>query len=222
MITIGVVYYNQPEMLLRHFEAWQAYADRAEFVVVDDCSRVVPRNCPSYVKIFRITTDIPWNQTGARNLVHYVASNDWVMSMDCDHVLPLEAFNQLDELHLDDELDVYFLARKFSHGNKEGKMHSSFLCNRHTFLAVGGHDEDLAGHYGGVDRSWREMVDANLNYHWLENIKVLNHSFDPSIQDANVSGMSRDASRNKGIVNEKKKQGLPRGEILRFEWERIQ
>ena len=221
MLTIGVIYFNQPEMLELHLREWRKYKDAAEFVVIDDCSKMPPVVKDDFVKVYRITDDIPWNQTGARNLLHLVAENDWVLSTDCDHVVTHETFKQLSALDTNDVLNVYFLDRQFSHGNKTNRMHSSFVCNRHTFLAVGGHDEDLAGRYGGVDQSWTDMVQHKLLYHWCDDIKVINHSFDPDIKDANVADLPRDPKKNLALIKQKKMMGLPRGEIIRFNWERI-
>jgi hypothetical protein len=220
-ITVGVVYFNQPEMLKQHFKEWVKYQDGVEFIVVDDCSKAPPVVSLDFVKIYRILDDIPWNQTGARNLLHYVAENEWVVSTDCDHVVTHDAFKKISELPIDDELRVFFLNRKFSHSIKKNKMHSSFYCNRYTFLAVGGHDEDLAGRYGAVDQSWECKVRKDLNYDWREDICVENHSFNPEIKDANVAGLSRDPKVNMRLLNFKLRNGQPRGSILRFRWERI-
>jgi hypothetical protein len=222
MITIGVTYYNQPDMLSRHIDAWQSFSEDVEFVLIDDFSDKRILNVPKFIKIYRILDDIKWNQTGARNLLHYVANYEWVLSMDCDHLITAEQFSKIKMLNRSNPMDVYFINREFTHNPKKNKMHSTFMCNRHTFLAVGGHDEDLAGHYGGVDQSWVAKVKHVLNYHWMDDIHVINFANDPNIKDANTTGLDRDFKRNMEIYRQKLKKGQPRGETLRFDWVREQ
>lgn len=221
MISVGVIFFNQPEMLKIHLKEWSKYRDHAEFIVIDDCSSLTPVLDVDFVKVYRIIDDIPWNQTGARNLLYHVASNNWVLSTDCDHVVTRETFDQVLRLSTDDDLDIYFLNRVFSHGLKKNRMHSSFYCNRHTFLAAGGHDEDLAGNYGGVDQSWEQKVRDLLNYHWCDDICVECHSANPKINDASVINLDRNPKKNMELFRKKLKGGQPRGEILRFRWERV-
>jgi hypothetical protein len=222
IITIGVLYFNQKHMIRKHYESWERYQDQAEFIIIDDCSNEKIKSAPNFVKQYRITDNIPWNQTGARNLLHYVAENDWVLSMDCDHVLDIEQFKRVMKLEMSNTLDVYFLNRLFTHNAKKNRMHSTFLCNRNTFLAVGGHDEDLSGFYGAVDESWLQKVKQKLRYNWLQNIYVMNYSNDKSIVDANTSEFDRNSKRNMDLFKKKLRNNQPRGSTLRFKWERIQ
>lgn len=222
-ITVGVLYYNQLEMLKYHLSEWLKYKDEAEFIIVDDCS-LIPLKLPleySFVKVYRITDNINWNQTGARNLVYLKANNQWVFTSDIDHVLTHKSFSLLLNLLKDkknENKEIYFLDRDFACGFKKGRMHSSFIIDKHVYLAIGGQDEDFAGNYGGVDQSFYKKSLKYLNYNWLSNIRVLNYSFCDFIKDANVQILDRNSKRNMALYHKKMRKGFPITKMIRFNW----
>ena len=199
------------------------YLSDAKFLIVDDCSVVLmPRHIMKTpeIDVYRIVDDKPWNQTGARNLIHEVAETDWVLSTDCDHVVSKQEFEKISKLDMSDPDKVYFFSRKFTHGNKNNRMHSSFLINRHTYNEIGGHDEDLAGNYGGVDQSWMEICQSRLDYTWVDDIKITTYQNHPLYKDANVF-LERNSSHNMNLIAAKRKKDFPRGEMIRFNWVKL-
>ncbi len=96
-------YCNQQDIsevvsLLREYETMPASVlDYVQFVIVDDCSPL-EYEIPEFnlnLTWLRITTDIPWNQGGSRNLGVTYAASDKILMTDLDHVLPVSTFTYL-------------------------------------------------------------------------------------------------------------------------------
>ena len=103
-LTIAVLYYANPRLLLRHLSVVVSYPqevrDRLNYMVMDDCSpraleaaRYITAAHISSVQIlvYRIQTDLAWNIGGARNLAFHVSPTSRVLLLDVDVMLPLAA-----------------------------------------------------------------------------------------------------------------------------------
>jgi hypothetical protein len=77
--------------LLQRYERYSPdLLDRIQFVIVDDGSPLPYRIPKLNLNIcwLKITDDIPWNQSGARNLGITCAPSDKVLMTDLDHEFP--------------------------------------------------------------------------------------------------------------------------------------
>ncbi|NDC66130.1 MAG: hypothetical protein EBZ73_05900, partial [Burkholderiaceae bacterium] len=72
LLTLIVHIYNNQNLVNLQSETWKEWGNipELEIIFVDDGSqpRLDLSMLPNWVKKFRITDDIPWNQPGAKNL----------------------------------------------------------------------------------------------------------------------------------------------------------
>lgn len=226
-LTIVSTYYNHPQMVQDQIAHWETLpADlrsQIEFILVDDCSAQPPLLPPTSLdlKIFRVTTDINWNQAGARNLATFHARGEWAMYFDIDQKLAVPPITHLvaalDQL---DKKTLYLLQSKnlFDIDGTPVKVHpNTFVVNLPNFKIHGMWDEDFVGYYGYEDiymlQAWKArgcatalMADAD----YFEDMGFA------------TKGFSRDLTRNGALVQQKLQGGCkkPIG-WMRFEWEPV-
>jgi glycosyltransferase involved in cell wall biosynthesis len=213
MLSVIVTYYNQPQMLAVQCEAMAGYPPDVELIVVDDGSEHqaidVPR--PAGVSVYRVKKDIPWHQDGARNLGAHVATGEWLLLLDIDHVLPAtEVSNLLDRLPSLPAGAAFRPARRLvDDAYPLERAANIWLMRTSDYWRVGGYDERLCGHYG-TDLEYRPRLRRTL--------KEVNLSVTVDVyRDVNVSGAStRGLSRQVRVPRRVK--GPP--VTLSFEWER--
>lgn len=238
--TLIVPYYRNPAMLARQCEEWNKYGDNVDVICVDDGSPepaepILREHCHnSRVRLLRITKDIAWNRGGARNLGAMQAKTDWILHVDIDHVLLSATYDALggftpaaghwyrfsryrvgaaDFTRNKDDLD-----RSAEFGKIKPHM-DSYLCNRDTYLWLGGYDEDYSGGLGGGTPFVRELQNAGTMIDLPEPYILHVHTTD-SVPDASDIHLSRDTSRFKNL-QKKKKNGVPKKPMCQFEWMEI-
>lgn len=221
-------FYNHPEMVLRQIAYWetlpQSFLDQVEFVLVDDCSE----NCAVFMptrldlKVFRVTTDIPWNQAGARNLGIFNAIGEWALYFDIDQHFYTEPMSAV--LAQLDQMDVntlyYFKIKSLidTTSNTSLTHHpSTFMVNVASFKRMGLYDEDFAGHYGYEDLYMPRVWERNGGKRTL--FGAPDFFEDSSFSTTNLN---RDLSRNAALGQQKIHGGVTNSlGILRFRWEQI-
>ena len=151
-------YCNQQDIsevinLLREYESMPASVlDYVQFVIVDDCSPL-EYEIPEFdlnLTWLRITTDIPWNQGGSRNLGVTYAASDKILMTDLDHVLPVSTFTYLINA-ANPGRTFYKLYRRDEQGNLRKGHSNLFFMSRARFFRFYGYDEEFCGHYGAED-----------------------------------------------------------------------
>lgn len=169
-VTFICAYYENPGMLLEQQRAWQAYPgdQRAKFhaIVVDDGSptrparpHVIGLNIASF-RLYRIGVDVRWNWLACRNLGVAMATTDWVLLTDIDHVLPPATLYALLTEPLEADC-VYRFSRVDAPTLTPYKPHpNSWFLTRKMFDVIGGYDERFSGYYG-TDSEFRERVQAH-------------------------------------------------------------
>lgn len=229
MPDISVVshYYNCPDKVLKQISYWESlpvtFLSRVEFILVDDCSEqslVIPATKLD-LKVFRITTDISWNQPGARNLGAFNATGDWCLFFDIDQKFYIEPMTTvLDAIGFLDNMTMYFfLSTNADYYIMKGfpNHQNTFLVNSSKFRIHGMYDEDFSGHYA--------YDDCYLNEHWRSNggKTILLTDFDYFMNMGfGTEGLDRDASRNKLLGQTKMLAGTGNSPgILRFDWEQV-
>ena len=198
-----------------------------EFIVVDDCS---PEPLTLDFKglnarYFRITTDIAWNQAGARTLGVVQSKGDWLLMHDVDqYFYPSffeEALQRIYKTTL--ALDTMYFVRikelvNIQNGQSLSHHPNSFLVSRQTFIDYALYDEDFVGCYGYEDvylvRSW---LARGLRRELMEPVYCENHG-------GGTVNLDRDLTRNLNLCHNKLKkdvQGNYKQPILRFDWKRV-
>lgn len=210
MLSVVLTYYNQPEMLARQEAVWREYPKGIQVIVVDDGSRV--RAKAEGCDLYRVTEDIPWHQDGARNLGAHVATGEWLLFLDLDHVLPAEAAPALlRALPGLAEGSAYRPARRLVSGAyRLSPAANIWLVQQEDFWRVGGYDERLCGHYG-TDLEFRPRLKRHLKERTLP--VTLDVYTADVVHDAATTGLART------VVKPPNLSGDPL--VLAFDWERV-
>ena len=221
-------FYNQQAEVKKQVAYWQTFPqalkDNVEFILIDDGSEVEFRiDAPDLdLHFYRITTDIPWNLSGGRNLGGYVACSEWCLYFDIDQKIFAEPLAQiLHNIHLLDPLTMYHLkVQNFIDSNTKTELEfatSTFLVNNHNFKFMARYDEDFVGHYGYEDLYMIKVWEANGGRRTLLN--DMYYFEDVGIKTENLS---RDLSRNQNLAQTKMAAGFENSPgMLRFKWKKI-
>lgn len=173
-ITLVMAYYQNRRMLVEHLRRWEAFpADILEHlhvVIVDDGSppsqdalgAIISRPPVRSLQLWRMLTDIPWNQDACRNLGVRHARTEWVLLTDMDHIVPVETWKRLITGKLDKRV-AYRFGRVSAPALEPYKRHpNSWALTRDTYWECGGYDERLAGNYG-TDGDFYSRVKGRRN-----------------------------------------------------------
>lgn len=212
MLSLVITYYNQPHMLARQAAVWRDYPAGIEVIVVDDGSKI-PASADG-CSIYRVTEDIPWHQDGARNLGAHVATGEWLLLLDIDHVLsPAAAATLLRLLPVLACGFAYRPHRRLVSGAYALRPAANiWLLRREQFWRVGGYDERLCGHYG-TDLEFRPRLRRIIGERERPDV-VLDVYTAAEVADASTQGLSR------RVVKPRTPLGPPR--VLDFDWIRVQ
>jgi hypothetical protein len=244
-LTIVCAVYGQPMMLAEILKRLSAYpADlrkQLRLILVDDhgdppisVAQAQAFNGQVETEVYRIEDDIAWNQMGARNLGMHRARG-WCAMVDPDMVLTELALRRI----------LKFIERNpRGHVMRYGLRHldrldedsimsspNTYVIHRDDFMAVGGYDEDYAGHKGWSDVQLLDILKAHYKVVERPNVWALFYH-DSDVPDARVatsSGVDRDISRNKKLRVDKRKEAQTcggwkrwvkekKGRNLRFQW----
>jgi hypothetical protein len=168
-ITLIMPYYENAGMLAEHVRVWATYPPELQaqlsVIVVDDGSPTSPAVWPpspavASFRLFRTEVDVRWNWLFCRNLGASVATTEWMLLTDIDHVLPVETLRWLVRTDKLEPRIVYRFSRVDAPHNTPYKPHpNTWLLTRNMFDKVGGYDERFSGYYG-TDADFRERVHA--------------------------------------------------------------
>ncbi len=234
MISIGLTYYNQPEMLRRQISTLNSWLPKlrqaTRIVIVDDGSRQFPADkvlagqlASDFlsVDLFWITQDKPWNQDGARNLVMSRVESDWTLITDLDHLIEPDQAMILHDLC--PKRGVFYVpARRKVDGSYKKPHPNSYFIHPKDYWMVGGYDEDFCGWYGS-DSLFRRQLNARLAEKRLDCFS-LTLVEENEIPDAKSSGYGRKGSdlciKKHPLLKEKQAQIPYRPSApCRFLWE---
>jgi glycosyltransferase involved in cell wall biosynthesis len=221
-------FYNHHAMVEKQISYWKSLPDQLkeniEFILVDDCSddnRYF--NCENLnLKMYRIISDIPWNQAGARNLGTFQASGDWALFMDIDQFFYAEPFeNLIQNLDSLNKNSMYYFQIKELIDITANKLLShhpnTFLTHLATFKDNGMYDEDFTGHYG--------YEDLYLPRVWQKNggeLTLFSNTIYFEDLGFGTQNLNRDLTRNQALAQFKLATGTKNStSLLRFEWHRI-
>lgn len=247
--TLIVPFYRNCAMLARQVEEWKKYPEGVKVICVDDGSPEPAKDIvqplrsvqPSEAErlerfeLYRIEKDIPWNREGARNLGSHVATTEWILHVDIDHILPADAAARLLDFPVSPQrwyrfprwrrgkADETRLKDAIPNDQEYGQVHphvDSYLVRRDIYWKTGGYDEDYVGHLGG----------GNMFLKRLENIQPVEILPPPIRLEVYTRSEIKDASdwslpRDKTGYTERRKLKESTGDTtpknpLRFPWRR--
>lgn len=229
-ISLIFTYYKNPQMLTYQWRIWQTYPEHVEIVLVDDGSPVgfraeeVMARMPKLTcrfKLARVLVDLPWNQCGGRNLGVHLATSQWEMITDIDHVVTLDFVNAICGETLD--VDTIYSFQRLHHFTREPyRAHwESKLMTRDKFWSIGGFDESFCGHYAFSERNWlrkvKQLKNGELPY-------ALEHVNSDEIEDSKTVGLVRKEGRDdpawQEIIEWKERHRIS-VELLKLPWKLV-
>lgn len=159
--TLVMAYYDNRQMLIEHARCWTELpaelGAHIHVVVVDDGSPKSPArdalqsiDLPGLasIQVWRMLTDVAWNQDACRNLGVRHAPTEWLLLTDMDHIVPVATWKRLITGKLDKRV-AYRFGRVSAPALEPYKRHpNSWGLTKHTYWECGGYDERLAGNYG--------------------------------------------------------------------------
>jgi len=228
-LSIVTHFYNHPEHVEAQVASWKKIdgdlLPHIEFILIDDCSDRVPNIVPGDLdlKLYRIDSDIDWNQSGARNLGFFAATGEWCLVFDIDQKLEVDALplllNNLGQL---DRNAMYYLKANdvFDRNvNKPFEHHvNTFLVSLNEFKSRAMYDEDFAGHYGYEDL----LVPYVWERHGGQRVLLNGVAFFSEDGGVRTENLSRDLEVNRALLARKIQEGAQRPKnLLRFSWRNV-
>lgn len=223
-ITISHIFYNQHCMLPLHRLAWAQHPNNSvHYTLIDDSSPIPVKriSLPYYVDLYRVSDSINWNTPGARNLAFHVATTEWVLCADIDHIVTPFALSSILELDLSDPNTVYTFARKRPDGFFGSRYPHNVLMNKQKYFDIGGNDEDFSGNYGSEDT----FFGCCLDYHSIRVTHCRHIVLDWHPRLGATKELSRDKYINHTVFARKimslNNKSYVNGSILRFKWNSV-
>lgn len=227
--------YGQPVMLKRWFDAFlnepQEYRDRCEVICVDDCGQP-PAEVPDdpNIHLYRVNHDIPWNQMGARNLAAQVAKANVILLCDVDMTMPpgmLRKFVAEAAQHKPKLVLRPYLVHSKS-GKPDVTSPNLHFMRKQDFFAIGGYNEEYAGHKGYSDVMLLRVMQQLLKPRNSEVLHMILHH-DSDIPDKQVKSLDRNVARNRKLHDKHLDICRRAGWVayarsikrLRFEWTQV-
>ena len=220
-------YYNYPEKVLNQIRFWETlpadFLNQVEFILVDDCSEQQPVFFPTHLdlRVYRITSDILWNQAGARNLGTFHASGEWGLFFDIDQRMFVQPMSTvLANLERLNKQTMYYFQIKelIDITNNTPLLHhpNTFMVHLAQYREWGMYDEDFAGHYGYEDIYMPRVWERHGGNRTLFNDLVF-------FEDTGFGtfNLDRDLTYNLALAQRKLQEGTKNSPgILRFDWVR--
>lgn len=130
------------------------------FVFVDDHSPVsvdIPVDIDLNWTLYRIDSDIEWNQGGARNLGATMAPSRNILLTDLDHTFPENLLERMCS-HKSKLKNFYKFKRANPDGSKKHSACNILFMSKGIFFEALGYDEEFCGHYGYEDVAFRRTL----------------------------------------------------------------
>lgn len=206
-LTIIHPYYGQKNIVPFHKLDFPG----VRMVFVDDGSPEALKPL-EWADIYRIEEDIPWNQSGARNLGFHV-SEGWCIYSDIDHVVTKEVIQAIRNRDWDKSC-IYWFGRT-ENGKEIDPAYNCYFIHKEGFDKIGGYDEDFAGGYGFEDTLFFTLAGKYLTPVSWDDIKLTCRA------DIGSSKLDRNFERNQKILDEKLVDVKPvKNSKLRFVWKK--
>lgn len=213
-VSILTQVYGQPGILQRFTDALREWpeelAGEAELIVVDDCGTPAVHRSdlealwPMDVSLYRHTKDIPWAQPACRNLAAEHAKGEVLILLDPDMIIPaskaaefMAAAKALEPGHV-----TRFCLMEANHpreaqrGTVNTSSPNAWIVRRDDFLAVGGYNEEFAGHKGWSDVELMHVLDSAYKVRQNKQLTVDFYRRSRLLPDADVQDLDREVKTN--------------------------
>lgn len=130
-----------------------------ELIFVDDGSTYPVKlpKCNLNISLLKVNKDIPWNNSGARNLGACYAITPRLVMMDAEFYLPENSIATCIDIKLSDN-DILPLSLSKSEKEEPYSVHPNLFCmNKRTFFNFNCYDESWCGSYG-EDLFYRKYI----------------------------------------------------------------
>ncbi len=200
--------------VLKEYEAFDdSIKERLKIIIVDDGSKH-PVSLPDVnldVSLLRVRVNIPWNNSGARNLGACYADTEKIILADIDWIFPPETLQTCLDADIDDNTFVVFESYRSDRKTWYNSVHPSLYCvKKQTFFKYGGYDESFCGFYG-EDLFYRKHIMRNGAQFIRPQLKCYNNF------KYNEHSLSRNLDKIKKILS-KDENRAHSGKILQFPW----
>ena len=236
MISLIYPYYNHRQTLAHHLLTWNTYSlelkKQVEFIIIDDHSTSAPLISPVELnlRVYRVIDNIIWNY-GAKNLGVQEARGDWVLLSELDHLINESSLRRI--LSLERKSNIYYKFFRANHHPESDVRYSdrphmaTWYLDRKTFWESGGIDEDFSGAYGHDD-TWFEDCLKRQGCSCIlpprEDIELTNYSGNLYFPDSDLKddpSIPRDTTRNRQLLEQKRRRKMRRGATIRFSFEKV-
>lgn len=204
------VFFNQQNSkvlddLLKHYASYDpAILQKIQFVIVDDFSPIpvaIPANVQVNYQLFRVETDIRWNQAGARNLGVVYALSPKIILTDCDHIFPESLLRKILKSKIPRKT-VFRFRREDAGGDRIKSAFNIFYTSKAVFFSTLGYDEEFCGNYGYEDQLFREFQLRIGNK--ISRFSLRERIISPDIdRDHSYHNLIRDTQVNKALMDKK-------------------
>jgi len=205
------VYFNQQSThtLIDLLSRYNTYAKEVvapiQFVIIDDASPLpitIPKEIQLNISIYRITTDISWNQCGARNLGVVYAKSPKIILSDSDHYFPEKLLRNILKSTIPKKA-LYKFKRVDHHGSGIGKAMNIFYTSKAIFFQTLGYDEEFCGNYGFEDLHFLDLqkrIGNNIRY-FTRFTKIVASKID---RELSYHSLDRNTEINRALYENKK------------------
>jgi len=227
-LSIIFPFYNNLDLVYDQFKLFSSFSKNVlkqlELILIDDCSTGkldISKFVSSDVNlsIYRILSNIKWNQGGAHNLGVYVSKSEWFFNGDIDHFLSEKVCRELISMEKNKDTIYYFNRYLINAKKNLQSAPNIYLMRKKVFQNLGGYDEEFCGNYGKEDKLFQYIIKQKYEFKILDHLKI----------EVNDTGGTKGLDRNTNInekllrlkINEYRKGIYKNGKILRFKWKEI-
>ena len=245
LLSLCTHFYNSSKGIAIQIERWKnitrSHLAKIEFVVVDDCSDLPYKhnieNLP--IEWWRITTEIDWNQSGAKNLLLTKSKADWLLFFDVDQSASADSIQTIVDQIPSLDRSCYYMFRVdpiWGQQSVEGRLFdgsgtklrpagdphiNTFLIHRSLLDSINGFEEDYAGRYGFEDTHMHNQLDEKGHQP-----RLLDHNITFNVIDTYTTNLLRHSHVNQHMFVIKAKGRLknitpPITSKLRFDYQKL-
>lgn len=226
---------NKTNPLLELIAIYNSYSrdmlKHIHFVFVDDHSNIpieIPDDIVLNYTLLRVTTDIKWNQGGARNLGVKYAKSERIIVTDLDVIFPENLLGRLVSYKLPN--NSVFKFNTISDLKPVRPHVNVFFMTKSIYMRTNGVDEEFSGNYGHEDIFFYYQQKALGTKFYLYSYSNIVHREHKDSEEHQHNSLIRDGKVNEQLIADKlaimESSDNPldaRSDLyLNFEWEILQ
>lgn len=199
---------NRSNPLLEHIAIYNSYSrdilKHIHFVFVDDHSKIsidIPKDIVLNYTLLRVTTDILWNQGGARNLGVKYAKSERVIVTDLDVLFPENLLGRL--VHYKLPNNSIFKFNTISNLQPVRPHVNVFFMTKTMYMKTNGVDEEFCGNYGYEDIFFYHQQKALGTKFFLYSYSNIVHREHKDSKELQHNSLVRDVIVNEQLIADK-------------------